>query len=285
MSGSGRRSGCRFRPCSSFAPLGPSSIAVSAAAASLNSFRFRASSSGSPDLSNAAPSLPRMRSPKPGFWLWRNSTRSFTAASDADEINAPGRARHNARRVSALARQHLCTKGHKNFFDVAPLLLPKMSRCASRKHGVDGGEQIRRDGSFEDKCIGSRLNRGQLRILFLVWTLRAISFSCGKWLRNRRISPSPSPASQRRDQPWPERRGADAHSLHGNFIPHHHNRLELCLKQAAYAFHQAKMPICQKRTTSLFCRHLLISRSPPRGVLTFRGSLDPERVSMTSTTD
>ncbi|MFZ0599875.1 MAG: hypothetical protein WAN05_00530, partial [Roseiarcus sp.] len=29
-----------------------------------------------------------------------------------------------------------------------------------------------------------------------------------------------------------------------NLIPHHHNRLELRLKQAAYAFHQAKMPIC-----------------------------------------
>jgi hypothetical protein len=43
-----------------------------------------------------------------------------------------------------------------------------MSRCASRKHGVDGGEQICCDGSFEDKCIGSRFNRRELRILFLV---------------------------------------------------------------------------------------------------------------------
>jgi hypothetical protein len=29
-----------------------------------------------------------------------------------------------------------------------------------------------------------------------------------------------------------------------NFIPHHHNRLKLCLKEAAYAFRQAKVPIC-----------------------------------------
>ena len=47
-----------------------------------------------------------------------------------------------------------------------PLL--EMSRCASRKHSVDGGEQIRRDGSFEDKSIRSRFNRRELRILFRV---------------------------------------------------------------------------------------------------------------------
>ena len=66
-----------------------------------------------------------------------------------------------------------------------------------------------------------------------------------------------------------------------NFIPHHHNRLKLCLKEAAYAFRQAKVPICQKRTTSLFCRHLFISRSPP-GSATPRANLDPERVGVTS---
>ena len=38
--------------------------------ASLNSFRFSASCSASPDLSNAAPSLPRMRSPKPGAFAF-----------------------------------------------------------------------------------------------------------------------------------------------------------------------------------------------------------------------
>ncbi len=35
--------------------------------------------SGSPDLSSAAPSLPRMRSPKPGALVLAESTRSFTA--------------------------------------------------------------------------------------------------------------------------------------------------------------------------------------------------------------
>src|ERR1700722_12090027 len=64
-----------------FVPSGPSSIAVDAAAASLNSFRFPASSSASPDLSSAAPSLPRIRSPKPGVLALAESTRSFTAAS------------------------------------------------------------------------------------------------------------------------------------------------------------------------------------------------------------
>ena len=29
-----------------------------------------------------------------------------------------------------------------------------------------------------------------------------------------------------------------------NFIPHHYNRLKLCLKEAAYAFRQAKVAIC-----------------------------------------
>ena len=43
-----------------------------------------------------------------------------------------------------------------------------MSRRASCKHGVDCGEQILCDGSFEDKSIGSRFNRRQLHILLLV---------------------------------------------------------------------------------------------------------------------
>jgi hypothetical protein len=60
-----------------------------------------------------------------------------------------------------------------------------------------------------------------------------------------------------------------------NFISHDHNRLKLRLKEAAYAFHQAKVPICQKRTTTLFCRHLFISRSPPRGALALRANLGP----------
>jgi hypothetical protein len=47
-----------------------------------------------------------------------------------------------------------------------PLL--EMSRCASRKHDVDGGEQIGSDGPFEDISIGSRFDRRELRILFLV---------------------------------------------------------------------------------------------------------------------
>jgi hypothetical protein len=67
-----------------------------------------------------------------------------------------------------------------------------------------------------------------------------------------------------------------------NFIPYHHNRLKLCFKEAAYTFHQAKMPICQKRASCLFCRHLFISRSPPGSVPTFERTLDLERVNMTS---
>ena len=63
-----------------------------------------------------------------------------------------------------------------------------------------------------------------------------------------------------------------------NFVTHRNNRVELCFQKAAYAFHQAKMPIRQKRTTSVVCRHLFISRSP----LAFEGLLDPELVSMTS---
>src|SRR5580693_6391415 len=70
-----------------FVPLGPSSIAVDAVAASLNSFRFSASSSASPDLSNAAPSLPRMRSPKPGVLALAESTRSFAAASGVGYVS------------------------------------------------------------------------------------------------------------------------------------------------------------------------------------------------------
>jgi hypothetical protein len=49
---------------------------------------------------------------------------------------------------------------------IYPLL--EMSRCASRKHDVDGGEQIGSDGPFEDISIGSRFDRPELRILFLV---------------------------------------------------------------------------------------------------------------------
>ena len=106
--------------------------------------------------------------------------------------------------------------------------------------------------------------------LFSSWTLRAISFSCGKLLRIRRINPSPSPRRSERSTIGQ----SDVELTHTleqrNFIPHHHNRLKLSLKEAAYALHQAKMPVRQKRATSLFCRHLFISRSPPGSVLTFR---------------
>src|SRR5580693_8468028 len=67
-----------------------------------------------------------------------------------------------------------------------------------------------------------------------------------------------------------------AHTLEQrNFIPHHHNRLKLSLKEAAYALHQAKMPVRQKRATSLFCRHLFVSRCRPRGEQIFRANLGP----------
>jgi hypothetical protein len=55
-----------------------------------------------------------------------------------------------------------------------------------------------------------------------------------------------------------------AHTLEQrNFIPHDHNSLKLSLKEAAYALHQAKMLVRQKRATSLFCRHLFISHRRP----------------------
>ncbi len=156
-----------------------------------------------------------------------------------------------------------------------------MSRCASRKHGVDGGEQIRRDGSFEDKCIGSRLNRGQLRILFLV-DAESDQLQLREMAPHSANQPKPISASQREINHGNSDVELTRTLEQRNFIPHHHNRLELCLKEAAYAFHQAKMPICQKRTTSFFCRHLFISRSPPGASRLFERTLDPERVRMTS---
>ncbi len=142
-----------------------------------------------------------------------------------------------------------------------PLL--EMSGCASRKHGVDGGEQIRRDGSFEDKSIGPRFNRRELGVLFVV-DAESDQLSRGKWLRIRRINPSPSPRRSERSTTAIATRSCRALSNSETSSPHHHNRLELCLKEAAHAFHQAKMPICQKRATTLFRRHLFISCSPPR---------------------
>src|SRR6185437_11013745 len=46
--------------------------------------------------------------------------------------------------------------------------ISKMSCCASGKYDIDRGQQVRCDGSFQDKSIGSRFNRRQLCILFLV---------------------------------------------------------------------------------------------------------------------
>src|SRR6516164_7547317 len=40
------------------------------------------------------------------------------------------------------------------------------SCCAFRKHRVDGGEQIRCDGSLEDVSIGFGCDRRQLHVLF-----------------------------------------------------------------------------------------------------------------------
>jgi len=56
----------------------------------------------------------------------------------------------------------------KRIFRAASHLPVEISRCASCKYGVDGGQQIRCDGSFEDEAIGSRFNRRELRILLLV---------------------------------------------------------------------------------------------------------------------
>ena len=98
---------------------------------------------------------------------------------------------------------------------------------------------------------------------FSSWTLSAISFSCGNWLRISANQPEPVAALEREI----DHRQTDVELTRTlekrNLIPHHHNRLKLRLEQAAYAFHQAKVPICQKRTTSTFCRHLFISRSQP----------------------
>ena len=53
--------------------------------------------------------------------------------------------------------------------------LLEMSCCGPREHRVDCGEQIHRDGSFENKSIGARVNRRQLRVLFLVDAERSAS--------------------------------------------------------------------------------------------------------------
>ena len=42
------------------------------------------------------------------------------------------------------------------------------SRCAFRKHSVDGGQQIGGDGSFDNKSISSCFDRRELHILFRV---------------------------------------------------------------------------------------------------------------------
>ena len=105
-------------------------------------------------------------------------------------------------------------------------------------------------------------------------TLRAISFSSGKWLRIRRINPNPSRVAAEINHGQSDMELTRAFEQR-NFIPHHHNRLELGLKETTYAFRQAKMPIRRSRTTSVFCRHLFISRSPPWGVPTLRANLGP----------
>src|SRR6476620_1409202 len=54
-----------------------------------------------------------------------------------------------------------------------------------------------------------------------------------------------------------------AHTLEQrNFIPHHRNRLKLSLKEASYALHQAKMPVRQKRATSLLQASFHFMSSP-----------------------
>ena len=156
-----------------------------------------------------------------------------------------------------------------------------MSRCASRKHGVDGEKQIRCDGSFEDKSIGPRFNRRELGILFVV-DAESDQLQLREMAPDSANQPQPVSASEREINHGQSDVELARTLEQRNFIPDHHNRLELGLEKAAYAFRQAKMPICQKRTTSLFRRHLFISRSPPGASRPFERTLDPERVSMTS---
>jgi hypothetical protein len=170
----------------------------------------------------------------------------------------------------------------KRIFRAASHLLVELSRCASCKHGVDGGQQIRCDGSFEDEAIGSRFNRRELRILLLV-DAESDQFQRREMAPDSAHQPQPISASQREID-------------HGNgdveltrtleqrdFISNHDNRIKLCLKEAAYAFHQAKMPIRQKHTTSIFGGHLFISRPPPARRPGFSAvTLDPELLRMTS---
>ncbi len=137
-----------------------------------------------------------------------------------------------------------------------------MSRCASRKHGVDGEKQIRCDGSFEDESIGPRFNRRELGILFVV-DAESDQLQLREAAPDSANQPQPVSASEREINHGQSDVELARTLEQRNFIPDHHNRLELCLEKAAYAFRQAKMPICQKRTTSLFRRHLFISRSAP----------------------
>ena len=118
-----------------------------------------------------------------------------------------------------------------------------MSDCASCKHGVDGGEQIRCDRLFEDKSIGSRFNHRQLCILFLV-DAENNQLQLRELAADSAHEPEPVAALEREIDHRQSDMELTSALEQRNLIPHHHNRLELRLKQAAYAFHQAKMPIC-----------------------------------------
>jgi hypothetical protein len=69
-----------------------------------------------------------------------------------------------------LARSHVSASPNvkREIFAPGQHPLLEMSRYATRKHGVDGGEQIRRDRSFKNKSIRPRFHRRQFRIPFVV---------------------------------------------------------------------------------------------------------------------
>ena len=113
-----------------------------------------------------------------------NGRRAMTVERSGDLPADPRRVSPHA--LAALA------KVHKNFPRRITSAFGNV-RLGLLQALVDGGEQIRSDGSLEDKSIGSRFNHRQLRILFLVdaendqLQLREMTADFGQ------TSPNPSP--------------------------------------------------------------------------------------------
>ena len=118
---------------------------------------------------------------------------SCACAIAGSAISAAESAKASRLCASLLARRliapaiHVSSQFPRRAFIVPSRTEPQgaMSRYATHKHGVDGGEQIRRDRSFKDKSIGPRFNSRQLRALFVV-------DAESDQLQLRKIAPHPS---------------------------------------------------------------------------------------------